>query len=66
MYIPVAVVGDKAEQAAEMVNAGDLVLVDGRRCGKSWFDTKGEKQTALVVLAWKMTKPETTPAVEMA
>jgi hypothetical protein len=29
-HIPVDLFGDKAEQAAELVNAGALVLVDGK------------------------------------
>jgi single-stranded DNA-binding protein len=43
LYVSVELYGDKAEQAAETINAGDLVLVDGKLRWKSWFDRRGEK-----------------------
>jgi single-strand DNA-binding protein len=66
LYIPVDLFGDKAEQAAELVNPGDLVLVDGKLQWKSWVDKQGEKQGRLVVLAWKLEKPAVPAAVELA
>jgi single-strand DNA-binding protein len=64
LYIPVDLFGDKAEQTAETINAGDLVLVDGKLQWKSWLDRTGEKHGRLAVLAWKVEKPETPAAVE--
>jgi single-strand DNA-binding protein len=66
LYIPVDLFGDKAEQAAELVSAGDLVLVDGKLQWKSWVDKQGEKQGRLVVLAWKLEKPVVPAAMELA
>ena len=63
LYILIDLFGDKAEQAAETINAGDLVLVDGKLQWKSWLDRKGEKQGRLAVLAWKVEKPETSAVV---
>ena len=64
LYIPVDLFGDKAEQAAETLTAGDLVLVDGKLQWKSWLDRHGEKHGRLAVLAWQVEKPETPAAVE--
>jgi single-stranded DNA-binding protein len=64
LYIPVDLFGDKAEQTAETINAGDLVLVDGKLQWKSWLDRTGEQHGRLTVLAWKVDKPETPAAVE--
>jgi single-stranded DNA-binding protein len=61
---PERLLGDKAEQAAETLTAGDLVLVDGKLQWKSWLDRTGEKHGRLAVLAWKVEKPETPAAVE--
>jgi single-strand DNA-binding protein len=57
LYIPIDLFGDKAEQVAETMTAGDLVLVDGKLQWKSWLDRKGEKQGRLGVLAWQVERP---------
>ena len=66
LYIPIDLFGDKAEQAAETLNVGDLVLVDGKLQWKSWLDRTGEKHGRLVVLAWKVERPEAPAPLEMA
>jgi single-strand DNA-binding protein len=56
LYIPIDLFGNRAEKAAEVVSAGDTVLVDGKLRWRSWFDKKGEKQGKLAVLAWNVEK----------
>jgi single stranded DNA-binding protein len=52
LFVPVELFGKQAEPVAEQVNAGDVVLVDGKLRWRSWIDKKGEKQGRLGVMAW--------------
>jgi single-strand DNA-binding protein len=52
VFVPVEVFGKQAEPVAEEVNAGDIVLVDGKLKWKSWLDKQGQKQGRLGVMAW--------------
>jgi single stranded DNA-binding protein len=52
LFVPVEVFGKQAEPVAERINAGDVVLVDGKLRWKTWVNKQGEKQGRLVVLAW--------------
>jgi single stranded DNA-binding protein len=52
LFVPVEVFGKQAEPVAEQINAGDVILVDGKLKWKSWLDKKGEKQGRLGVMAW--------------
>jgi single-stranded DNA-binding protein len=64
VFVPVEVFGKQAELVAEQINAGDLVLVDGKLKWKSWLDKQGQKQGRLGVLGWAV--HVTQPAVVSA
>jgi single stranded DNA-binding protein len=54
LFLPVEVFSAHGEWAAQHVNAGDTILVDGKLKWKSWMDKKGEKQGRLAVMAWQV------------
>ena len=54
LFVPVEVFSAHGEWTAEHVNAGDLVLIDGKLRWRSWVDNKGEKQGKLSVMAWQV------------
>jgi primosomal replication protein N len=43
LYVPVDVLGDRAENVAEAVSAGDTVMIDGTLRWRSWFDKKARR-----------------------
>lgn len=52
LFLPVEVFSANGAWAAEHVNAGDTILVDGKLKWKSWLDKQGVKQGKLIVMAW--------------
>src|SRR6266545_3145316 len=55
LFVPIVLDGKMAEQAAESVNAGDLVAIDGKLGWTSRVDKKsGEKIGKLTVVAWSV------------
>jgi single-strand DNA-binding protein len=55
LFVPVEVFGKQAEAVTEQIDAGDVVLVDGKLKWKSWLDKQGQKQGRLGVMAWGVT-----------
>jgi single-stranded DNA-binding protein len=55
-YLPVEVVGKYAEAAAEALEPGDEVLVEGKLKYKNFPDAKGQKTSKLLVSTWQVTK----------
>jgi single stranded DNA-binding protein len=62
LFLPVEVFSTHGEWAAEHLNAGDLILVDGKLKWKTWVDKKGEKQGRLAVMAWQVSLMSTPAA----
>jgi single-stranded DNA-binding protein len=62
-FIPVYAYGDRAERMAELLNAGETILVDGALAWKSALKKDGSK-VGLVVTAWSVAvlKPSPTAA----
>jgi single stranded DNA-binding protein len=65
VFVPIDVFGAHAEWVAAHVNAGALVLVDGKLKWRSWVDKQGQKQGKLVLMGWQVTlvQPATPAAV---
>jgi single-strand DNA-binding protein len=66
LYLPVDVFSTHAEWVAAHVNAGDLVLIDGKLRWKSWLDTQGQKQGKLALMGWQVSLLTPTPAMVAA
>ena len=64
-FMPVDVALSQAEHAAEVIEDGALVLINGRLKWKTWVDKKGERQGKLGVMAW-VVSVLTTAMVESA
>lgn len=52
-WVPCEAYG-KALEAAETLEAGDMVAIEGKLKVTSWTDKAGQKQRRLVVLAWSI------------
>jgi single-stranded DNA-binding protein len=63
LFVPVEVYSAHGEWTAEHVNAGDVVLVDGKLKWKSTIDKQGAKQGRMVILAWQLSLITPTPAL---
>jgi single-stranded DNA-binding protein len=63
LFIPIECFSTHGEWVAEHLNAGDVVLVDGKLKWKSWLDKQGVKQGKFVCWAWAVSLVSTpTPA----
>jgi single-stranded DNA-binding protein len=58
-YLPVEIVGKYAEAAADALDPGDEVLVDGKLKYKKITDKSGQASSKLLISTWQVTKAPT-------